>query len=55
MCIHFNTRQAAIDHLAANGWKECSTGRFASRDGSCAAQVLSAFGEVVMVQIWEIA
>ena len=53
MAIHFNNRQAAINHLAANGWKECSTGRFVSRDGSCAAQILSAFDDVVLVQIWE--
>jgi len=54
MNIHFNSRQAAISHLTANGWKACSTGRFVSRDGSCVAHILSAFDEVVLVQIWEL-
>lgn len=55
MCIHFNNRQAAVTHLTANGWKECATGRFISQDGACAAQINPKFGEVVLVQIWEMA
>lgn len=54
MSIHFNTRQAAVAHLTTNGWKQIKTGNFVSRDGSCAAHILSAFGEVVLVQIWEV-
>lgn len=53
MFIHFETRQAAIAHLASNGWTECKTGRFVSRDGSCVAQIHPRFDEVVGVLIWE--
>lgn len=54
MSIHFNTRQAAVAHLATNGWKQIKNGNFVSRDSSCAAKILTAFGEVVLVQIWEV-
>ncbi len=54
MNIHFNTRQAAVAHLTTNGWKQIKSGNFVSRDASCAARILSAFGEVVLVQIWDV-
>lgn len=54
MSIHFATRDAAYTHLTTNGWFQIKNGRFVSPDGSCAAQILDAFGGAVLVQMWEI-
>ena len=54
MCIHFATRQAAIQNLTANGWRQIASGNFISRDGSCAACITPRFDEVVLVQYWEV-
>jgi hypothetical protein len=53
MFIHFETRQAALAHLAANGWTACKTGRFVSRDGSCVASIHSCWGDVVGISFLE--
>lgn len=54
MGFHFDNREAAVDHLIANGWHQTNTGRWISRDLSCLAQILlKAGGDVVLVQVWE--
>lgn len=52
MSIHFDNRTAAVAHLVANGWHELKTGRWVSRDGSCAGHILTKVGDVVLVQMW---
>lgn len=52
MSIHFETRQEAIADLESNGWRECRTGRWVSRDGSCVAHILTTTTAVVLVQYW---
>ena len=54
MTNHFNTRNAAVHHLVTKGFTELANGRWVSRDRSVAAHILTAHGEVVAVQFWEI-
>ena len=54
MTNHFNTRNAAVHHLVTKGFTELSNGHWVSRDRSVAAHILTAHGEVVAVQFWEI-
>lgn len=52
MCIHFESKDAAVSHLTSNGWKLCSTGRFVSHDGCYVVQISPKFDNVVLVQVW---
>lgn len=54
MVIHFDTRELAVSHLEQNGWEQIKNGNWVSSDGRCAACINPRFGEVVVIQFWEI-
>lgn len=54
MVFHFDTQALAVAHLEANGWRKIANGRWVSRDGTCAASIHPAHGEIVAVHAWEI-
>lgn len=56
MNIHFDNHAAAAAHLTNNGWRQQpQRGRWISRDGWCAAHILTTPADpVVLVQAWKI-
>ncbi len=55
MFVHFDTAALAEEHLTENGWRKIQNGNFVSKDGTCAASIHPAHGEVVAIRAWEIA
>jgi hypothetical protein len=55
MHVHFDTAALAEEHLTNNGWHKIQNGNYVSRDGTCAASIHPAHGEVVAIRAWEIA
>jgi len=54
MYVHFDTSALAEEHLSSNGWRRIENGSYVSKDGTCAASIHPAHGEVVAIRAWEI-
>lgn len=52
MNVHFENQAAAVEHLTSNGWHQIKNGNWISGDGSCAAHIVKAHGDFVLVQAW---
>jgi len=55
MSIHFANRAAAVSHLTAKGFSELKSGNWASDAGFAAHILTTRNGDIVCVQVWEIA
>ena len=54
MWIHYDSLQAAFDHLRGNGWRKLHNGAWVSDDGTCRATCHPAGSGKVVIHYTEI-